>query len=389
MVAKKEPISSASRTNHRPSVTGSRRQKPVRNKPEPAEEIREAIAESRPSPAHETVHHDPAVQPVAEVQARPRTNRKLFGLLLALIIVILLAGMGVFTLGVYRLGLQGKWVDTVLAAVPLPVATSNGGLIRYHTYLEDLATLRYYFANNPTATSNGSVPPNDQDLKKIVLNRLVYDAILKRVVEENKITVTDKELADQLQTIATQSGESDINGLLKKLYGMTPEQFKKKILLPYLWFQKYDEKISSDTSLNADVKTRAEDVLAQVKKGDKTFEELAKQYSEDSTASVGGDLGFVQKGQMVQPFEEAAFALKVGEVSDLVKTEFGYHIIKLKEKTTEKDKGDQVHVAHILLRTKSADDLLQERLSSAKVHVFLKGFSWDAKNGWVAASDGA
>ncbi len=77
-------------------------------------------------------------------------------------------------------------------------------------------------------------------------------------------------------------------------------------------------------------KAKAEQVLQQVKQNPAKFAELAKQLSQDpGSAANGGDLGFFGHGQMVKPFEEATFALKPGEISGLVKSDFGYHIIKL------------------------------------------------------------
>jgi|ERR1712136_153034 len=69
------------------------------------------------------------------------------------------------------------------------------------------------------------------------------------------------------------------------------------------------------------------DFLKRIKEGDDQFEDLAKKYSDCSSAKRGGDLGLFGRGQMQRPFEEASFALKPGELSDLVYTDSGVHII--------------------------------------------------------------
>ncbi len=71
----------------------------------------------------------------------------------------------------------------------------------------------------------------------------------------------------------------------------------------------------------------AQEVLEKLKKGE-SFAKLAEQYSIDGSRKRGGDLGYFSRGQMVKPFEDAAFKLEVGQVSDIVKTQFGYHVIK-------------------------------------------------------------
>jgi peptidyl-prolyl cis-trans isomerase SurA len=86
--------------------------------------------------------------------------------------------------------------------------------------------------------------------------------------------------------------------------------------------------------------------------GKLTFEEAAKQYSMDpGSAANGGSLGFVGRGVFVKPFEEAAFALSPGELSDLIETQFGIHLLRLDEKV-----GDQIKVSHILLMPVADDN---------------------------------
>ena len=71
----------------------------------------------------------------------------------------------------------------------------------------------------------------------------------------------------------------------------------------------------------------AQEIKIKIANGE-SFANLAKQYSIDSSKKRGGDLGFFGRGMMVQEFEKAAFVLEKGQVSDIVKTQFGYHIIK-------------------------------------------------------------
>jgi peptidyl-prolyl cis-trans isomerase C len=129
-----------------------------------------------------------------------------------------------------------------------------------------------------------------QDLKK----RLIVESFLKKKVEtESKVSEED----------------------LKKFYEQNKDKFKS------------GDQIKASHIL---VKTEkeAKDILALLKSGG-NFEELAKKSSVDSSSAKGGDLGWFGKGSMVPAFEKAALALKEGQISDVVKSDFGFHIIKL------------------------------------------------------------
>jgi len=97
-------------------------------------------------------------------------------------------------------------------------------------------------------------------------------------------------------------------------------------------------------------KTMAQSILDSIKKG-ADFAEMAKKYSEDpGSASEGGDLGWVGKGVFYPEFEAAAFALKPGELSEVVESPVGFHIIQMIDR-----RGDKIHVRHILIKIKKGD----------------------------------
>ena len=96
----------------------------------------------------------------------------------------------------------------------------------------------------------------------------------------------------------------------------------------------------ADEAKKAEARKKIQEIQQKVKAGG-DFEALATENSDCPSKAKGGDLGFFERGQMVKPFEEAAFALKPGEVSGIVETQFGYHIIKVQEK---KDEIGRAHV---------------------------------------------
>ncbi|QIW79244.1 peptidylprolyl isomerase [Bacillus tequilensis] len=180
-----------------------------------------------------------------------------------------------------------------------------------------------------------------------VLTQLVQEKVL-----DKKYKVTDKEIDTKLKEYKSQLG--DQYSALEKQYGkdylkeqvkyelLTQKAAKDNIKVTDADTKEYWEglkgKIRASHILVADKKT-ADEIEKKLKKGEK-FEDLAKEYSTDTrSASQGGDLGWFAKDGMVADFSKAAFNLKTGEVSDPVKTQYGYHIIK---KTEERGKYDDM-----------------------------------------------
>src|SRR5690606_12401647 len=116
--------------------------------------------------------------------------------------------------------------------------------------------------------------------------------------------------------------------------------------------KQYEARIAPQMEAREQARAKAQSVLAELRKDPSRFAELAKQHSDDpGSAEQGGDLGFFGRGAMVKPFEDAVFKLKAGEISNLVETEFGFHIIRLNEV-----KGGERHASHILFNAPSVAD---------------------------------
>ncbi len=196
-------------------------------------------------------------------------------------------------------------------------------------------------------------------------SKAVEDALLSVEHQQREVTIAEIKTADYISQVKVEPSEVQAYYDKHKDKFKVPEQVKLEFvmlsantLIPKMQTTEdeakkfYDENASkfqgneqrhashiligfsatSSPEAKAEAKKKAEQVLAEVKKNPAKFAELAKKYSQDpGSAEKGGDLGTFARGSMVKPFEDAAFSMKQGEISGLVQSDFGYHIIKLTE----------------------------------------------------------
>ena len=167
----------------------------------------------------------------------------------------------------------------------------------------------------------------------------------RSILEENKITLyqysnnlRDTALINKLAT-ALVKDVTPSEETIKKYYEENPSMFTQfeRVRAKHILFSVSDEYTGTayDEQKKAEIKKKAEEVLSQIKAG-ANFDELMNKYTEDPGTATNPEGYTFSRGDMVKEFEDTSFSMKVGEVSQIVETQYGYHIIKLEDKMPEK-----------------------------------------------------
>ncbi len=192
------------------------------------------------------------------------------------------------------------------------------------------------------------------------LEFLISRKIVNLEAEKANVEVTEEDLNKEIERLAeSYGGEEAFNQALQS-YGFTIDDIKedivmnikiRKIMEPQItideaemikFFEENKEMFATEEEVEArhilvETEEEAMEVKDKLAAGE-DFEKLAKEYSLDTTnKDIGGYLNYFGRGRMVSEFEEAAFSLEIGEISDPVKTDFGYHIIKVEDKVEAKE----------------------------------------------------
>lgn len=190
-----------------------------------------------------------------------------------------------------------------------------------------------------------------------LLDQLITDLVLVDAAEKEGITITDEDLKGELDNFKAYMDTDEQYQQFLESYGMTEEYLKESLRKEYLInhylaikienLQPTDEELQTlfnDLRMNESVRAshilvktedEAKAVIDRVNKGE-SFEELAKELSTDTgSAANGGDLDYFEYTDMVQPFSEAAFNMEIGEISEPVQSEYGYHVIKVTDKKVD------------------------------------------------------
>ncbi|WP_166241763.1 peptidylprolyl isomerase [Paenibacillus turpanensis] len=232
------------------------------------------------------------------------------------------------------------------------------------------------------------------------LDALITEALVNQQVKKNNITVTDEEVNAEIEEIKKNFPTEEEFNMILEQNNLTMDSLKvemkkqvslNKLLEPQVTVTEEDMKIYYDSNkplfvkpeqvrashILLKTKEEAEVVLKQLQEG-ADFATVAKEKSQDpGSGARGGDLSYFGRGDMVEPFENAAFALNVGEMSGIVESQHGFHIIKLTDKKaaenpTFEEKKEEIKKQ--LMQQKTAElypDWLQKLKTDSKIENFL------------------
>jgi foldase protein PrsA len=378
-LAKAQPAKdSASKPAAKPkTVKSESAEKPVvktDSKPvEKAATVAEPKAEVKPVVASTTTSTDKSVAGKRGKFRLPTVSKALATKIGVGLLALIVLAVIVFGVLIYGYQNESAVVKAVSAVVPYPAERVNGSFISYHEYLFQVDANKMAYQNNAKLNNQPAVDFKSADGKKLVkqiktssLDKLKSDTVTAQLAQQKKVKVTSKDVDALLNQLYERYGGKDtLLKTLKQVYGWNINDLKK-VVRTQLIGQKLQEKVTSDPAADATAKSKATDLAKQAKAG-ADFTELAKKNSQASDASSGGDLGTFGKGQLPDDVQKAVDALQPDQISDPIKTQYGYEIFKLISRD-----GDNTHAAHILVETVDYTNYFNEQLKKAKTNVYIK-----------------
>ena len=220
-------------------------------------------------------------------------------------------------------------------------AQVNGQAIPYGEWEKQVAQVEAFFEEEGLDLESEEGRDRLAQARRQVLEQMIDQELIRQAAAEMGVSVSEAELESSIEDIVTQSGGEE--QFQQSLEAMNTEfgDFRQMLLDQLLSEAVYSAVTASISPIAEQVharhillptKERADEVLARLQAGE-DFAFLAREYSEDiSSRESGGDVGFFPRGVMPPEVEEIAFGLQVGEVSGIVQSQFGFHILQVLEK---------------------------------------------------------
>ncbi len=301
------------------------------------------------------------------------SKKFVLGLLAGLVLFSAIALL-IFNYGLKTYNWTSPTVRAIVKVLPFSAMKVNRYSYSYYDYLTDWNTIQKFMIDN------GQVEGMDElSLKQEILRSALEVLIIEVIADRYDVSLTDEDYAETWKLVLgvdepTESDWQAFDKNLQDVYGWDRETYEKRVIHLYALSEKVTEKINNDESLDTNkvAKTTIEEIFQRLQAGE-DFATLAQTYSDDPSASEGGDLGWFTAETMVPEFVEQIITLEKGQVSEIFKTRYGYHIVRLDDTRQNELGAIEYKAAHIIKLFASIDDFISEEKNKASIEVYING----------------
>lgn len=231
--------------------------------------------------------------------------------------------------------------------------------------------------------------PDGQKRLKIVerevINKLVENAVVEDVAAKLGITVSSDDVAEALKK-TLEGADLETAKANAALYGWTLDEFARKVIKPSLFVKAVEENFNAQNSAPPEMFTVMEEAQKMIADG-RSFADAARKYSRGMAAQEGGAQGIFTRSQLDPVLADAAFALEVGVVSEIIETSIGLHLIMIDDIITDVSGEDAVSLNHIYLPKEFFSAYLHDEVAKRNIAVFLPGYAWSEQDNYVVSSN--
>jgi parvulin-like peptidyl-prolyl isomerase len=315
------------------------------------------------------------------------------GMMILIVLGILFAVIFYFDLT------NSSLMKSVFRQVPLPIVkVDTDNITSAHLIQDTRAVQKFYQSNNYSqqkmrvdfSTKQGKM--RLQIKEKNILNKLVEDIMVKKLARERGLVVNTAEVDKAVQESLRKSGSTyeQLVLNLKESYGWSVDDFKNKVVKKQLYLDKLF-KWYEGASKNTITYKKAESIKGMIKSDGSNFNELAGRFSEGNSAKQEGELNWMKGSQIIPEVAVVIKKMEPGEISDIIISPLGLHIVKLEERRKIKSKGnslveEEFRLRQIFLKGTSFVDWLENEKQKISVKVFWKKYQWDKSKGEIIFS---
>lgn len=319
-------------------------------------------------------------------------------MILFTVIIILIVFIGCYFYNPLK-----KPMRTFAKYFPYPVAVVEGKIITSAEIIEDALAVKNFYQSQDFSTVGMRIDFDTSQGKerlkikeKDVLDKKIENLIVVKLANERGIIISKADVRQMLDRQIQEAGNAQaFEANLKKIYGWNVENFRDKVVLPQLYMRKLADYYFENEMDKGEEHQIIEKARQELKADGSNFDDIAKKYSQGKSANSEGELGWFREDQLAPEVARAVFELKEGEISNVIKSSLGYHIVQAQQFRQVKAAGEdgqqpdgsgngsetvrEVKIRQIFVAEKGFISWLFEQKKKMKVMVLAREYKWEAE----------